>query len=70
MAAALNPSLREAQSEAWLFGKDQLIQACEANTPVAFETTLGDKTITDIPLEAAKSGPSSPFTTSGSIRWT
>ena len=49
-------SLGEAQSEAWLFGKNELTKACEGQTAFAFETTLGGKTMTDILLRAAKSG--------------
>lgn len=49
-------SLREAQSEAWLFGKNELTKACEDQIAFAFETTLGGKTITDILLRAATSG--------------
>lgn len=49
-------SLGEAQSEAWHFGKNELTKACETRTAFAFETTLGGKTMTDILLQAAKSG--------------
>lgn len=56
MKAAPKLSLGEAQSEAWHFGKNELTRACDTETAFAFETTLGGKTITDILLQAAKSG--------------
>ena len=56
MAIDRSLSLAEAQSEAWLFGKNELESACDEGAPFAFETTLGGNTITSILLSAAKSG--------------
>lgn len=56
MTADPSLTLEEAQSAAWCFGRDSLVEAITSGRNYAFETTLGGNTITRILLNAAKSG--------------
>lgn len=49
-------SLKAAQSEAWAYGRNSLVDAINGGNSFAFETTLGGKTITRILKNAAVSG--------------
>jgi predicted ABC-type ATPase len=49
-------SLKEAQSQAWSFGRDCVSKAINEGNRFAFETTLGGNTISRILLNAAQGG--------------